>query len=134
LEAGFDFRAMIWGCKWMMYRPIILVVEDEPLLRMAGAHMVERAGSVPSRRPTPQRPSESWNLSPISSLSSDIDMPPSPNGMELAALVRDRQPVEIILVSGHGKTSIADLPAQTVIFPKPYKESEIIAAIRKVAA
>jgi hypothetical protein len=54
--------------------------------------------------------------------------------MELAALVRDRQPVEIILVSGHGKTSIADLPAQTVIFPKPYKESEIIAAIRKVAA
>jgi YesN/AraC family two-component response regulator len=65
---------------------------------------------------------------------SDIDMPPSPNGMELAALVRDRQPVEIILVSGHGKTSIADLPARTVFFPKPYKESEVIAAIRKVAA
>ena len=35
---------------------------------------------------------------------------------------------------GHREPPAGELPARTVFFPKPYKESEILSAIRKFAA
>jgi DNA-binding LytR/AlgR family response regulator len=57
------------------------------------------------------------------------------DGMRLAALIRDRwPPIEIILVSGHVEPPETDLPARTIFFAKPYKEEQIVDALRKFAA
>jgi CheY-like chemotaxis protein len=120
----------------MTDRPIVLVVEDEPLLRMAGADMIESAGfEVVEAANATEAVRILETRFDIHIVFSDIDMPAGIDGMRLAALVRDRwPPIEIILVSGHGHPQAIDLPARSVFFAKPYKESEIIAQLRKFAA
>jgi CheY-like chemotaxis protein len=120
----------------MTIRATVLVVEDEPLLRIAGADMVEDAGfgvveaanATEAVRILEARPD-------ITLVFSDIDMPGGLDGVRLAAIIRNRwPPIEIILVSGHGNPETDDLPARTIFFPKPYREDEIVAAIRRLAA
>lgn len=120
----------------MTQKILVLVVEDEALLRMAAADMVETAGFevVEAANATEAVVMLESRLD-IRIVFSDIDMPMGIDGMKLAALIRDRwPPIEIVLVSGHLEPPAADLPARTVFFSKPYKESEIIAQIRKFAA
>jgi hypothetical protein len=52
--------------------PVILVVEDEFLLRMDSAEMIEMPGLKSSRQPMPMRPSRSRKSVPIFTLSSPI--------------------------------------------------------------
>ncbi len=120
----------------MTNRQIVLVVEDEPLLRMAGADMIENAGfdvveaanATEAVRILETRPD-------IRIVFSDIDMPAGINGMRLAAIIRDRwPPIEIILVSGQFQPAAVDLPVRTVFFQKPYREAEIVAQLHKFAA
>jgi CheY-like chemotaxis protein len=98
------------------------------ILRCLGFGVVGAANATEAVRILEARPD-------IYIVFSDIDMPAGLDGMKLAALIRDRwPPIEIILVSGYGHPPKVELPARTVFFPKPYKESEIIAQIRKFAA
>lgn len=65
----------------------------------------------------------------------DIDMPGSMDGLKLARAVRGRwPPVRVIVTSGHMRVKEDDLPDQTRFFPKPYKSTEIAAALRSMAA
>lgn len=115
---------------------IVMVVEDEPLLRMAAADLVEGAGfEVVEAANATDAVRILESRADIRIVFSDIDMPMGIDGMKLAALIRDRwPPIEIVLVSGHVEPLPADLPPRTVFFPKPYKEAEIVAQIRKFAA
>jgi CheY-like chemotaxis protein len=117
----------------MSEKPTVLVVEDEPLLRMAGADIVESAGFEVVEAANATEAVQILESRPdIRVVFSDIDMPAGLDGMKLAAIIRDRwPPIEIILVSGHGKPAAVDLPARTLFFPKPYVEADIVAAIRK---
>jgi CheY-like chemotaxis protein len=120
----------------MTDRPVVLIVEDEPLLRMAGADLIEGAGFdiVEAANATEAVRILESRLD-IRIVFSDIDMPAGIDGMKLAALIRDRwPPIEIILVSGYVNPPQTDLPARTVFFPKPYKEEQIVAQLRKFAA
>jgi CheY-like chemotaxis protein len=115
---------------------VVLVVEDEPLLRMAAADMVENAGFIPVEA---ANATEAVHILEsrldIRIVFSDIDMPLGIDGMKLAVLIRDRwPPIEIILVSGHVDPPKADLPARTLFFSKPYSEQHIVAAMKKFAA
>jgi CheY-like chemotaxis protein len=117
-------------------RQVVLIVEDEPLLRMSAAHMVETAGyhAVEASNATEAIRILESRLD-IRILFSDIDMPTGLDGVKLAALVRDRwPPIEIILVSGHERPLVSDLPSRTVFFAKPYREADIIGQIRKFSA
>jgi CheY-like chemotaxis protein len=117
----------------MTDRPVVLVVEDEPLLRMDAVDMVGKAGYrvVEASNATEAVRILEERLD-IRVVLSDIDMPLGLDGMKLAALVRDRwPPIEIILVSGHERPRVADLPSRTVFFSKPYRESDVIEQIRK---
>jgi CheY-like chemotaxis protein len=120
----------------MKERPVVLVVEDEPLLRMAATDMVEDAGFVAVEAANATEAIRILEARPdIRIVFSDIDMPLGMDGMKLAALVRDRwPPIEIILVSGHVNPPEADLPARCVFFSKPYREPQVVAAMRKFAA
>lgn len=65
----------------------------------------------------------------------DIDMPLGMDGMRLAAMIRDRwPPIHVILTSGHTNPPKASLPIDSIFFSKPYREHEVIDAMRRMAA
>ncbi len=113
--------------------PVVLVVEDEPILRMmavdlverAGFEAVEAAGSNDAIRILETRPD-------IRVVFTDIDMPGGLDGMKLAAAIRDRwPPIELIITSGKNKPAPADMPPRGLFFSKPYKRDEVTAALRR---
>lgn len=115
-------------------RPIILVVEDEPLQRLmavdlveeAGFDVVDVAGAAEAVRVLESRPD-------IRVVFTDIDMPGALNGMQFAATIRDRwPPIELIIVSGKRKPRADEIPARGVFFAKPYKKDEITAVMRQM--
>ena len=117
-------------------RPVVLVVEDETLLRLNAVDMVEAAGfeGVEAANAT-QAVAILESRLDICILFTDIDMPGGLDGVRLAALVRDRwPPIHIILTSGHLRPKQEDLPANSLFFPKPIRDKEIVEAMWKFAA
>ncbi|MBR1092180.1 response regulator [Bradyrhizobium manausense] len=115
---------------------MVLVVEDEPLLRMNTVDMVEEAGfpTLEAANAT-QAIQILENRSDISIILSDIDMPPGMDGMALVALVRRRwPPVAIILVSGQVASADVVIPDGGRFFSKPVRPAELIATLEQMAA
>ena len=117
-------------------RQIVLVVEDEPLLRMAAVDMVEDAGfAVVEAVDADEAVRILEGRSDIRIVMTDIDMPGSINGLKLAAAVCDRwPPIDIIIVSGHVMPHPDQLPTRSVFFSKPYDESKVAAKMRDFIA
>ncbi|MCQ4632486.1 CheY-like chemotaxis protein [Shinella sp. BE166] len=119
-----------------MSSAIILVVEDEPLLRMAAIDLIESAGfeAVEAADAT-QAVEILQNRLDISIVFTDIDMPGGIDGLCLAAMIRDRwPPIHVIITSGHTKPPQGSLPSDVVFFSKPYREEEVIATMMRMAA
>jgi len=115
---------------------VVLVVEDEPLLRLAAMDMVEEAGyeAIPATDTTQAIEILESGVD-VRIIFTDIDMPPGLDGLTLAAMVRDRwPPIEIIITSGHYAAREITLPPRCIFFSKPYRESEVVAAMKKLAA
>lgn len=115
---------------------IVLVVEDEPLLRLAAVDLVEAAGfeAVPAADAT-EAVAILEARTDIRVVITDVDMPRGVDGMKLAAIIRDRwPPIKVIIVSGHMDDPGNRIPAETVFFSKPYREEQIIDALRSFMA
>lgn len=114
-------------------RPLVLVVEDEPLLRMAALDMVEEAGFEPVEAADATEAVRILEARfDIRIVFSDIDMPRGIDGIKLAALIRNRwPPIDIILTSGHVDASEVDLPVRSMFFSKPYNEKVVVEAMKK---
>ncbi len=116
-------------------KTVILVVEDEPLLRMAAVDMVEDAGfeAVEAADATEAVRILETRLD-IRIVFTDIDMPRGIDGMRLAACIRDRwPPIMIILTSGHHLARDVTMPPNSLFFPKPYRERDVVAAFHRLA-
>src|SRR5436853_5874590 len=104
-------------------KPVVLVVEDEPLIQSTALAMVEDAGfeAIPaSDADEAIRILESRN--DIRAVFTDIQMPGSMDGLRLARVVRSRwPPVALIVTSGQKTVFEADLPTGGKFLPKPYK-------------
>ena len=112
--------------------PIVLVVEDEMLLRMRVVNMVEDAGYIPVEAVDAD---DAFAIlksrSDIALLFTDIQMPGSMNGLELAHAVHERwPPIKIILASGQLQLSSTDIPPDSRFFGKPLKSGEMIAEMQ----
>src|SRR5256885_7980554 len=97
---------------------VVLVVEDEMLLRMRAVDMVEDAGftSVEAVN-ADEAVAILESRSDIALLLTDIQMPGSMDGLRLAHAVRKRWPaIKIILVSGQLKLIDLELPAGSRFF------------------
>jgi CheY-like chemotaxis protein len=113
---------------------VILVVEDEMLLRMRAVDMVEYAGYTSVEAvDADEAVAILESRSDIALLLTDIQMPGSMDGLKLAHTVRERwPPIRIILVSGQlGLTNI-DIPADSRFFAKPIEAGEMIAQMQKM--
>jgi CheY-like chemotaxis protein len=113
---------------------VILVVEDEMLLRMRAVDMVEDAGYTPIEAiDADQAVAILESRSDIALLFTDIQMPGSMDGVELAHSVHERwPPIKIILVSGQLKLSTSDIPPDSRFFGKPLEAREMIAEMREM--
>ena len=113
---------------------MVLVVEDEPLLRWLAVDMVEDGGSRLWRRTAQTRPCAFWRAGSISALVfTDIDMPGGVDGLKLAAMIRDRwPPIAIIITSGKRAPMAKDMPVGALFFAKPYRPEEVMAAMRRM--
>ena len=113
---------------------LVLVVEDEALVRLDAADTVRDAGFDVIEAADADdaiRILESRN--DICVVFSDIDLPGSMDGLKLAAAVSRRwPPVRLILTSGHVRVTPAELPEGGRFFAKPYRNDDIARCIREM--
>jgi CheY-like chemotaxis protein len=113
---------------------IVLVVEDEPHLRLMAGDLVEDAGLQPVYAADADeaiRILESRD--DIRIVFTDVRMPGSMDGLKLAAAVRDRwPPIRLLVVSGN-QTADPPLPEDARFFSKPYISENIVSALRELA-
>ena len=113
---------------------IVLVVEDEMLLRMKVVDMLEDAGYVPLEAvDADEALTILQSRSDIALMLTDVQMPGSMNGLELAHTVHERwPPIKIILASGQLKLSGSEIPLDSRFFGKPLQSAEIIAEMQEM--
>jgi DNA-binding NtrC family response regulator len=114
--------------------PVILVVEDEMLLRMRAVDLVEDAGFIPIEAgDADEALAILQSRSDIVLLFSDIQMPGSMSGLRLALAVHERWPqIKIILAAGQLKLSKNEIPENSRFFGKPLDSSDMVAEIREL--
>ena len=114
--------------------PVVLIVEDEMLLRMRAVDMVEDAGYTSVEAfDADEAVTILEARSDIALLFTDIQMPGSMDGLRLAHAVHERwPPIKIILVSGALKLEKSDIPPDSRFFGKPLEAKEMIAEIQEM--
>jgi len=113
--------------------PVILIVEDEFLLRLDSAETIESAGFEVIQAANADEAIAILKARPdIHVVFTDIQMPGSMDGLKLARFVRDRwPPIKIVATSGHVTVDEDDLPDGSVFLPKPYRGAHIVATLRE---
>jgi CheY-like chemotaxis protein len=113
---------------------VVLVVEDEMMLRMRAVDMVQDAGYISVEAvDADEALAILQSRSDIALLFTDVQMPGSMNGLQLAHAVHERwPPIKIILASGQLKLSGSDIPQDSRFFGKPLQSDEIIAQMREM--
>jgi CheY-like chemotaxis protein len=116
--------------------PVILIVEDEFLLRLDSAETIESAGFEVIQAANADEAIAILNARPdIHVVFTDIQMPGSMDGLKLARFVRDRwPPIKIVATSGHVTVDEDDLPDGSVFLPKPYHGAELVATLREMTS
>src|SRR3954470_2563217 len=113
---------------------VVLVVEDDPLLRMNAVDMIGEAGFRVIEAPDADAAIELLeSRSDIRLIFTDIDMPGSMDGLALAHAVADRwPPVGIVATSGHFKVSETDLPTGGRFIQKPYRQHQVVGMLSEL--
>lgn len=111
---------------------VVLVVEDELMLRMRAVDIVEDAGfeSVEAIN-ADEAIAILESRDDISCLFTDIQMPGTMDGLKLAHLVHARWPhIKIVLVSGQIAVTEADAPRDSRFFPKPLEIAQMVSELQ----
>lgn len=110
----------------------VLVVEDEPLVRMGIVDFLEDHGfDVYEASNADEAIDVLIKHLEIRVMFTDIDMPHGMDGLKLAAAVRERwPPIKIIVTSGYRIVRDEELPVETRFFPKPYDPEAISRIMR----
>jgi two-component system, response regulator PdtaR len=116
--------------------PVVLVVEDEPLLRMMAVEVVEEAGFVALEAGNADEAVALLESRlDIVLLFTDINMPGSMDGLKLAHAVRGRwPPIKILLVSGQVRLQPSQLPSSSRFVGKPYLTAAMVEEPRSLVS
>jgi CheY-like chemotaxis protein len=120
----------------MTVNPVaVLIVEDEPLIRMSLVEDLQDAGMVVFEAGTADEALIILEANPeISSVFTDVDMPGTMSGIELAGILRNSRPgVTVTLTSGYLKLPKGELPPEVGYIPKPYDIDHVLRQIRPLA-
>jgi CheY-like chemotaxis protein len=115
-------------------RMTVLVVEDEPLVRMFAADFLDEAGFKVFEAVNAKEAVTLLQARPdIQAVVTDIELPGGMNGFELARVVQERWPGVVIATSGRERPILGDLPDSVPFISKPYVPATIAALIRQLA-
>ncbi len=112
--------------------PVVLLVEDEPLVRMTAADGLEEAGfqvlevanADVALKVLEVRSDE------VQVLFTDVDMPGSMDGMALAEQVHAKWPHILLLISsGYARPHPDEIPDHGHFVPKPYRAATVVGHI-----
>jgi two-component system, response regulator PdtaR len=115
-------------------RPVILIVEDEFLIRMDAVDMIEAAGfGAVEAESADEAILILESHFDITVVFTDVQMPGSMDGLKLAAAIRGRwPPIKIVATSGLCDIGEDDLPLDSHFLPKPYSPTQIVGTLRKL--
>src|ERR1700682_3933524 len=115
-------------------RPVVLIVEDEFLLRIDAVDMIADAGFEVVEAGNADQAIEILEARrDITVVFTDIQMPGSMDGLKLARAVRGRwPPIKIVATSGHVGVAETDLPDAGRFLPKPYGPAEVADVLREM--
>jgi CheY-like chemotaxis protein len=117
-------------------RPVVLIVEDEFLLRMDAADIISAAGFEVVEAENADQAIEILEARrDITVVFTDIQMPGSMDGLKLARAVRGRwPPIKIVATSGHVGVGERDLPEGGRFLLKPYSPVQVAGVLRELTA
>src|SRR5271170_1053720 len=115
-------------------RPVVLVVEDELLLRMQAVEMIAAAGFEVVEAGNADQAIEILEARrDITVVFTDIQMPGSMDGLKLARAVRGRwAPIKMVATSGHVNVGEKDLPEGGRFLSKPYSPRQVTGVLREL--
>jgi CheY-like chemotaxis protein len=112
-------------------KPLILVVEDDALLRMVAADTLEEHGfGVVEAESADAALKLLETRDDVRLLFTDIQMPGSCDGMDLARQVHARWPnILLVITSGQIKPAEAEIPDHGHFIGKPYRANELLGEV-----
>ena len=115
---------------------IILIVEDESLLRIHAADIAAEAGfEVLEAANADEAIVILEARTDIRIVFTDIQMPGSMDGIKLAQAIRNRwPPVTIVVTSGQVRPAAGALPENVTFLSKPYVAEDLSQLLTKLAA
>ncbi|MEO6382429.1 MAG: response regulator, partial [Nitrobacter sp.] len=112
-------------------RPVVLVVEDEPLIRLNVCDMLEDDGFEVITAANAHKAIEILESRlDIRIIFTDVQMPGTIDGMALVRMTRDRWPPIRIVVASAYNVKQADLPTGGRFLPKPYTSEQVTGIVR----
>lgn len=117
-----------------MKNVVVLIVEDEALIRMSAVHMVEDAGFVAIEAGNADEAITILeSRSDITAVFTDINMPGSIDGLKLAHAIRGRwPPIHLVITSGLQSPFENEMPANGRFIQKPYAAEQLVAELTKL--
>jgi CheY-like chemotaxis protein len=112
--------------------PAILVVKDETLIRLWAAGLLEENGFSVLEAENAEAALKVLESRPdVKLLFTDVQMPGSLNGMELAREVHARWPhVLLVITSGRERPTRAEIPDDGRFVAKPYNAEELLGQVK----
>jgi CheY-like chemotaxis protein len=116
-------------------QPVVLVVEDEVLIRSAVAEYLRTPGNLVVEAANAAEAVAVFAAGvPIDVVFSDIQTPGTMDGLSLARWVYHHYPgIHVVLTSGNSDAARATEVAR-LLFPKPYRTAEVAMRIRLLLA
>ncbi len=114
-------------------RNVVLVVEDEPFVRMFGADLLEEAGFDVLQACNADEALRLLEVHPeVRVVFSDVEMPGSLDGLGLARHIRQHWPrIGIVLTSGH-RIRVEMIPQEGRFLAKPYDGKALVRQIEAI--
>jgi CheY-like chemotaxis protein len=114
-------------------RPVVLIVEDEPFVRLTGADLLAEAGFEVLEAGNADEAMRILEVTPeVRVVFSDVEMPGSLDGLGLARNICQRWPsIGIVLTSGH-RIRAETIPREGKFLAKPYDGQVLVRHIEEI--
>jgi DNA-binding response OmpR family regulator len=114
---------------------VVLLVEDEGLLRALAAWRLEEAGFEVVQAANAAEALEAMKSRPdVDVLFTDVQMPGTLDGVGLARKIHEQRPnVLLLITSGNARTGKVDIPDHGHFLAKPYRSEDVISEIDALA-